>query len=180
MIAWDEAVAAGLPAQQTLIMWWRHNRPQVLQDALAKGYQVVLCPRIPMYFDFVQYSEHLYGRKWDTLYVSLERVYNFPSKEDIAGVDPSHSLLAGIQANVWTPDMHTRERLQFMLYPRLSALAEAGWTTTGNKEFKDFTNRLQYMFKVYSKQGVRYFDEQTPPYHVEEPGPRPKKQDEKD
>lgn len=81
VLGWDEVIAANLPLDKTTVFWWRHDKSSELFNAIDKGYATVLCPRIPLYFDFVQDSTHTIGRKWDGEFVPLERVYNFPTKE---------------------------------------------------------------------------------------------------
>ena len=59
----DEIVEAGIPTNRAVVFWWRHDKPQMLTKALAAGYPVVMCPRIPCYFDFVQHDSHQVGRR---------------------------------------------------------------------------------------------------------------------
>ncbi|WP_294080559.1 family 20 glycosylhydrolase, partial [Proteiniphilum sp. UBA5384] len=86
VIGWDEVVTAGLPANNTRVMWWRHDQPQLLEKALTMGYGTILCPRIPLYFDFVQHESHTSGRKWDSAFAPIESVYEFPSLKLTGGV----------------------------------------------------------------------------------------------
>ena len=123
-----------------------------------------------MYFDFVQHSSHKYGRKWDTVYVSLKSVYEFPSSQFIGRTEINHPLIKGIQANLWTPTMHNIKRLQFMLYPRLSALSEAAWTNDAIKNFENFSNRLNAIQLIYQQQGIRYYNNNDEE-ETEETGP---------
>lgn len=169
VIVWDEALAARLPSESTVVMWWRHNRPQVLQQALDGGYQVVMCPRIPLYFDFVQHDTHTHGRKWAEEHVPLESVHAFPVPGFVGGVNIDTPLIKGIQANVWTDRIHTNERLQFMLYPRMSALAEAAWTNESGKEWQSFRNRVQVLLELLTRNGIRFYDFRA--NSVEVPGP---------
>lgn len=58
-------------------------------------------------------------------------------------VDAAHrKQIMGIQANVWTETMVTTERLEYMLYPRIYALAEAAWSNEQQKDYKRFGQRL--------------------------------------
>jgi len=93
-LLWDEAADASLPADRTIIFWWRHDKPEQLKKALEKGYQVVLCPRIPFYFDFVQDSSHQQGRKWQGEFSSLEKVYDFPNNQPYT-IDVTSPLILG-------------------------------------------------------------------------------------
>lgn len=161
VIGWDEVVTAGLPSNNTKVMWWRHDKVSLLQEALDKNYEVILCPRIPLYFDFVQDKGHLHGRKWSGSFAPVEAVYHFPDENFTKEVSATNPLIKGIQANLWTEVIHTEERLQFMLYPRLSALAEAAWTEGSAKREKGFFARLPNMINLYKRKGITFFDHQN-------------------
>lgn len=49
-----------------------------------------------------------------------------------------------------------------MTYPRLSALAEAGWTTSSNKNFVDFKRRLKSMLTYFEKQKIYFYNPFNP------------------
>lgn len=162
VVGWDEVVTAGLPNTNTLVMWWRHDQKPLLNKAIAQHYEVVLCPRIPLYFDFVQSKTHTHGRKWQGSYAPIEAVYDFPDNYFSDGISVTDSLVKGIQANVWSETIHTPERLQFMLYPRLSALAEAAWTESHAKNRERFLERMNSMLELYQQKGINFFDYRNP------------------
>lgn len=170
MIGWDEVVTAGLTTRPT-IMWWRHDKPGMLETALNNGYEVILCPRIPLYFDFVQLDSHKSGRKWSGKYAPVESVYNFPSLQLTGGVSVNSPLVKGIQANLWTENVRTVERLEFMTFPRLSALAESAWTNQDHKDYPGFQIRMKNMEEIYQKSSVCYFDFMHPGTAREITGP---------
>jgi len=158
LLAWDEVAEASLPVDKTIICWWRQDHPEQLALALNKGYNTVLCPRLPLYFDFVQDSTHKQGRKWNKQYNSILDVYAF-NASDLQGVTTSNSKqILGIQANVWTETMPGAERLDYMLFPRIAALAEAAWTTGQNRNFQAFKEKLQKHFFLYEQQKINYYD----------------------
>ena len=161
MIGWDEVVTANL-ATHPLVMWWRHDKPQMLDLAIKSGYEVILCPRIPLYFDFVQLDSHKSGRKWAGKYAPIESVYDFPSEKFLGGISIATPLVKGIQANLWSETMHTSERLEFMTLPRLSALAEAAWSNQEIKNFSSFQKRMSGMKEIYKKSDVHFFDATIP------------------
>ncbi len=157
MIGWDEVVSAGLTTHPR-VMWWRQDQPKMLDLALKSGYEVILCPRIPLYFDFVQAESHKAGRKWAGKFAPIESVYAFPSEEFTGGISISNPLIKGLQANLWTETMQTAENLEFMIFPRLSALAESGWTNQEVKSFPNFRDRMATMTDIYQKSAVHFFD----------------------
>ncbi len=158
LLAWDEMADLNLPKDKTIIFWWRQEKPEQLVTALSKGYQTVLCPRLPFYFDFVQDSTHTIGRKWNKQYNALQDVYDFKVQKlpGIAMMD--HKQVIGLQANVWTETMPNKERLDYMLFPRIAALAETAWTTDSNKNFEVFTQKMKSHLVWYKKAGINYFD----------------------
>lgn len=161
VLAWDEAVDADMPVGNTIIFWWRHNKPKQLQKALAKGFHVVLCPRIPLYFDFVQDSTHLQGRRWAGHFSSVKQVYNF-TNQTYPIQAKNNDLILGIQGNLWTEKVTSKRRLEFMIFPRIAALSEAAWTTSDNRNYKNFLHRLQTQFSLYENAGLYYFNPSAP------------------
>jgi hexosaminidase len=167
VLCWDEAAETDLPADKTIVFWWRQNVPSQLTLALQKKYQVVLCPRLPLYFDFVQDKNHLSGRKWNgVLFNSLSDVYNFPDKLIPSGELQSAQIL-GIQANLWTETIGSEKRLDFMIFPRIAALAEAAWTDPAKKDESSFDERLKTNFPFYDKDGIYYYNPFDPSAHPE-------------
>lgn len=166
VLCWDEATETDLPPGKTIVFWWRQNIPASLQLALQKKYQVVLCPRLPLYFDFVQDKDHLSGRKWNGSFNSESEVYNFPDKQMPAEVLKSNQIL-GMQANLWTETLGSDKRLDFMIYPRIAALAEAAWTDSVSKNEASFNERLKTHFLLYDKAGIYYYNPFNPSFHPE-------------
>ncbi|MCZ4244182.1 beta-N-acetylhexosaminidase [Pedobacter punctiformis] len=165
VLVWDEMVDAGLPVDKTIMFWWRHDRPEVLKASLAKGYQTIICPRLPFYFDFVQDSTHKFGRKWDKKFNPVQSVYQFnPSQL----VTENQSNILGIQANLWTETVADNKRLDYLLFPRLAALAETAWTCNENKNLEDFMDRLKSHLLLYKAAGLYYYNPFNP---IENPEP---------
>ncbi len=168
VLLWDEAADASLPNDSSIIFWWRHDKPEQLEKALKKGYHVVLCPRIPFYFDFVQDSSHKYGRKWQGDFGSLEKVYDFPKNEPYS-IDVSNNLILGIQADIWTETVQTQKRLEYLIFPRMAALSEAAWTNTVNKNYDEFLIRFKKHLLLYQVAGIYYYNPFDPQKTPEAP-----------
>lgn len=166
IIGWDEVVENKMDSQNTVAMWWRHDKPEVLKEGLNNNYKMILCPRKPMYFDFAQDSTHQFGRPWHGA-GALKDVYNFP--ESLSGIETDSKQILGIQANLWTEQINTEERFDFMLYTRMTALAEAAWTNKNQKSFESFKVRLKNIFHVYKSENIYYFDYFSP-QKLKEPG----------
>jgi hexosaminidase len=171
-LGWDEIVGAGIQPSQCVVMWWRHDQPGLLTEALEKNYRVVLCPRLPCYFDFVQDASHQYGRRWQGNIVTLASVYAFPDSV-VSGLIPAGKSagVLGLEACLWTERIQNRERLDFMTYPRLAALAEAAWTPAAVKNETEFLVRLHSFLRELDRRQIPYCDPFAPAQTPEPPGP---------
>lgn len=169
MVGWDEIVEAGLPADQCVVMWWRHDKPEVLERALQQGFQVVLCPRRPLYFDFVQHESHRIGRRWNG-FNPVPDVLAFP--EPVAArIQGRESQVLGMQACLWTETVADVRQLHFLTFPRLAALAEAAWTPATAKQWDDFESRLPGYLQELRERKVYIFDPFNPAATPEPRGP---------
>ena len=152
---WDEIASRDLPKDKTVIFWWRHDKPEILTKALADGYPVILCPRRPCYFDFLQHPSHKNGRNWKGIN-PLADVYDFPAGLKLSPTQEKQ--VRGIEACLWTETTVTQARRDFLTWPRLIALAEAAWTPAARKDFKSFEKRLPAELKWLEGYGIGYYD----------------------
>jgi len=166
ILAWDEATGGSLPADKTIIFWWRQNLPGQLHLALQKNYQVVLCPRLPLYFDFLQDTGLVAGRNWNGVFNRVTDVYNFPDRQ-VSADELNSKLIVGVQANIWSETIESEKRLDFMLFPRIAGLAEAAWTAPDQKNELAFTEKLKADFKNYDAAGIYYYNPFEPNFHPE-------------
>ncbi len=166
LMCWDEAVSAGLPVGNTYISWWRQNKPESLNEAISKGYKVVLCPRLPLYLDFVQDSTHRSGRKWDKKYNSYLDIYHFPENSIAADLSNKTNIL-GLQGNLWTETVISKKRLQYLVFPRMASLAEAGWVASSAKDDSHFNTRLKAHLLFYDEKNIYYYNPFHPDQHPE-------------
>lgn len=59
-----------------------------------------------------------------------------------------------------------------MMFPRICALAESAWTEPEHKNFRDFSRRMEYSYRLFDKAGIYYFDTRDPQRHPEPEGPQ--------
>lgn len=71
-------------------------------------------------------------------FLPLEKVYSYdPAPADM----PGREYVLGVQANLWTEYISTAEQAEYMLYPRLFALAEVAWCQPEGKDYGAFRER---------------------------------------
>lgn len=164
---WDEIAERGLPKDKTVVFWWRHDKPGILRKALDDGYPVVLCPRRPLYFDFLQDPSHKNGRSWGGIN-PLADVYDFPAGLKLSEKDEKQIL--GLQACLWTETCLTQARRDFLTWPRLVAVAESGWTAPSRKDFASFEARLKPQLAWLKAKGIATWDPYGKPPEVSDQG----------
>ena len=169
---WCDVVDYGLPTDGTLLYWWRHDRKDMLERCLEKGYATVLCPRHPLYFDFIQDEGLKNGRTHrGNEYVgpcSLEDILAYPESEEGAFRDGKVSpLVVGLEACLWTELVQNGKRVDFMTFPRLAALAESAWSQPQNKDWTCFSTLLDREYALDERAGLWYYDRRNPGLHDE-------------
>ncbi len=113
-ITWDEAAENGVRGQW--VMLWR---PDKLQTVLDTGLPVILCPLSHFYFDYPQSDRPGEPGAPNTFVISAETVHSY--------TPPNAQQVLGIQANLWSEQIDTPERLFYMTYPRAAIMAEHAW-----------------------------------------------------
>jgi len=80
-------------------------------------------------------------------------VYNYePIPSDLPAQFASHIL--GAQANVWTEYMPNFRHVQYMVFPRLLALAEVDWSPKTARNWEDFQRRAKVDMTRLDQLGV--------------------------
>jgi hexosaminidase len=137
IIGWDEILEGGL-APNAAVMSWRGTEGGI--EAAKAGHDVVMTPTAFCYFDYYQ-SDHPDEPLAIGGLISLEKIYGYePIPEELNEEEAKHIL--GTQANLWTEYITTPEKLEYMTFPRLCALAEVAWSTKASRNFEDFVTRL--------------------------------------
>jgi hexosaminidase len=138
LIGWDEILEGGL-AENATVMAWRGIDAAV--EAARSGHDAVLAPTSHTYFDYYQSED----RENEPLaiggFLPLEKVYTWePMPSELEPAFRHHIL--GVQGQLWTEYLKTPSDVEYMAFPRLTALAEVAWTPTDRREMADFRLRL--------------------------------------
>src|SRR5699024_5573862 len=150
LVGWDEILEGGLASGATVMSW----RGEVGGVAAARaGHDVIMAPTATSYLDYRQSESEDEPVKVGTL-LRVEDVYlSDPVPEGLSPQEAEHVL--GAQVNVWTEHIDTPRRLDYMVFPRLSAFAEKVWST-GPREYAEFEPRLRAHLLRLDAAGVEY------------------------
>lgn len=137
LFGWDEILEGGI-APSAMIMSWRGEQGGI--DAANAGHDVVMTPGGYVYLDHYQ-GDLLCEDVKIGGFSTLQHVYEYdPVPKAIAPDKTSHIL--GLQGNLWQEYMFYPSEIEFQLFPRVTAIAETGWTKQENKNVDDFVKRM--------------------------------------
>lgn len=151
IIGWDEILERGV-SQTATIMSWRGKKGGI--EAAQKGNNVIMVPNDYAYLDYYQSRNR--EREPFTIggFVDVAKVY---SLEPVAGLTPEEARnVIGVQGNLWSEYMVSFNLAQYMLLPRMAAIAEVAWTPAEKKSYPDFLHRASILMERYKALGYNY------------------------
>lgn len=152
IIGWDE-ILEGDVAPNATVMSWRGSAGGI--KAAQMGHDVIMTPNNFCYFDYYQTDDTANEPLGIGGYVPLEKVYSLEPTASLTEEQARHIL--GAQANLWTEYIATTEHVEYMVLPRMAALAEVQWMQPEKKDYEDFVgHRLPQLVKFYDAEGLNY------------------------
>jgi hexosaminidase len=150
MIGWDEILEGGL-APNAVVMSWRGEKGGI--EAARQKHQVIMTPGNPVYFD------HTQSKNEDSVtfggYNPIENVYAYEPVSKELNTEEGKYIL-GAQANMWTEYQSNPRKIEYQLFPRITALSEVLWSPKEKRDWKDFERRLPVIFERLDKQKINY------------------------
>ena len=153
LIGWDEIMEGGLAPNAT-VMSWRGTEGGI--RAARSGHQAVMTPGGYCYLDSYQDAPATQPVAISG-YLPLERVYSYDPAPDSLGTDVT-KWIAGVQGNLWTEHVPTAQHAEYMLWPRMIAIAEIGWTPQEQRQWESFRPRALKVADAMRGRGYTVFD----------------------
>jgi hexosaminidase len=152
LVGWDEILEGGLAPNAT-VMSWRGRRGGIA--AARAGHDVVMTPTTHTYFDYYQSRNRSKEPQAFPAFLPLDTVYAFePVPATLEARHAKHIL--GAQGQVWTEYIPTPKQVEYMAYPRMTALAEVLWTPRERKSWPSFRERLSVHLQRLDALDVNY------------------------
>ena len=153
LLGWDEILEGGLAPNAT-VMSWRGTEGGL--KAIEAGHRAIMTPGEFCYFDSYQDAPHTQPEAIGG-YLPLSKVYSYnPIPETFT--PEQAALMYGVQANLWAEYIPTPEHLEYMIYPRILALAEVAWSAVANKNYDEFHGRALKAIDDLHAKGYNTFD----------------------
>jgi hexosaminidase len=155
VIGWHEVAATKL-LPSTVVQFWGTtvDAPEVAAAAAA-GNRIIMSPANRAYLDMKYSPATTLGLSWAG-FIPLRQAYNWDPGRYLSGVDEAAVL--GVEAPLWTETVRTRADLEYLVMPRLAALAELGWTDAP-RDFDDLLGRLRGQEPLWTRLGLTWFRE---------------------
>ena len=147
-------------------------------EAVAKGMQVVMSPANHAYLD-QKYVAGSNGNVPPTLGLSwacnsgcdVDQFYNWDPGSYVTGVTDSNVI--GVEGAMWSETVVNLSNVDYMVFPRLPALAELGWSpkadrsSTSSPAYTDFVSRLAAQGGRYLAAGQNFYPSAEVPWRLD-------------
>lgn len=165
VVGWDEILERGEVTEKVVSMIWRDMKGT--DHVLELGHSAVLAPADYTYFDFPEsrLPGEIKAATWKGP-ISVEKCYNF----DVSRFEGNPNIL-GVHGCMWTDQFihgtilqeldplnenRAENYVDYLTLPRLLALSEVAWSSSKNRDFKDFSSRLVKHYKRLDMSGYNY------------------------
>ena len=151
LIGWDEILEGGLAPNAT-VMSWRGEEGGIA--SARQGHDVIMSPEGCCYFDAGQGPKDQEAWQLEGK-LTLEKVYAFNPVPAVLTVE-QQKFIRGVQANTWTEYLPGTEMIEYMVFPRMLAMAEIAWSVQQGRQFANFEQRLSSHYQHLSRAGIGY------------------------
>ena len=152
IIGWTEILEGGLVPDATLMSWIGESGGI---EAAHQHHDVIMTPNTYLYFDYYQSKKVEDEPLAIGGYLPIEKTYNYePMPKELTKEEQQY--IKGVQANLWTEYIPVFSQVQYMVLPRLGAVAEVQWTDPSKKDYKGFLRRVPHLVAVYDCYGWNY------------------------
>jgi hexosaminidase len=147
-------------------------------EAVAKGMQVVMAPANHTYLDQKYVSGSAgnvpptLGQNWACAKgCDVDQFYNWDPGSYVTGVTDRNVI--GVEGALWTETVVNLSEADYMVYPRLPALAEVAWSpkadraSTSSPAYQDFLGRLAAQGGRFLAAGQNFYPSTEVPWRLD-------------
>ncbi|MTK04273.1 beta-N-acetylhexosaminidase [Micromonospora sp. CP22] len=153
VVGWHQIAPAAHTHPRILQWWGTTGDDPVTAEAVRRGDRLVLSPANHAYLDMKYAPDTPIGHDWAGL-IDVRRAYDWDPANHLVGV-PAEAVL-GVEAPLWTEYVTTLAEVEFMMFPRLPAIAELGWSPRSTHDWEAFRVRLAGHGPRWATAGIAY------------------------
>jgi hexosaminidase len=150
MVGWDEIGRARLRPGTVAQMW----RNDTTMAAARQGAKLVMSPSTNAYLDMKYTPSTELGLRW-AAFIELRTAYDWDPVTRFSGVSEGDVL--GVEAPLWAETLPSMSAAQYLLLPRLPAIAEVGWAAAAAKDWGRFRRRIASHAPRWRFLGLNYY-----------------------
>jgi hexosaminidase len=139
VIGWHDIGGAALP-ETAIVQFWGTNA--FTEDAIVAaqaGNRFIMSPADRAYLDQKYQTVDRLGLMWAGP-TTIQEAYDWEPTNAVAGI--SEAAVLGVEAPLWTETVTTMDDIEYLVFPRLVAVAEIGWSPESTHDWNAFRNRL--------------------------------------
>lgn len=165
VIGWEEIITRGDVSTPVVALTWHNVADTIIPK--SKGHQSILTPATHTYFDFPEYDKpgEVQAATWLPP-IPIEKVYSMHVNDY-----STQSAVIGVQGCLWSDQFihgtvlqelqplnenRSETYIDYLTFPRLTALSEVAWTNEKNRSWNDFSDRLYYHYPKLDNKGINY------------------------
>ena len=156
LLGWDEILEGGL-APNVVVVSWQGEDGGIA--ACKNGNRAIMAPSSHLYFDHYQGDKEFEPRAIGG-YNPVKRVYNYNPIPSTLSENEKNSIL-GVEACLWTEWVPNEAHAEYMLLPRMVALAETAWCKSSSKNWFFFKSRLADHYTILDSLGYNHANGST-------------------
>jgi hexosaminidase len=149
--------------------WGLSTSDSLVNTAVSRGAKVVMSPANKAYLDMKYNSQTPLGLSWAG-FIEVQTAYGWNPGTHLSGV-PASAVL-GVEAPLWTETIVTENHIEFMVFPRLPAIAELGWSPWSTHNWDAFKTRLGAQGPRWTVMGIDFYRSPQVPWATTSPGNR--------
>jgi hexosaminidase len=175
VIGWHEMGASSSLPAGTFGQYWSFVEPEedavvATQSFVAQGGREIMSPADVAYLDMKYVDDPqgplggTLGLDWAKGPTTLDEAYLWDPAAVVPGVGEDELL--GVEAPLWTETIGTLGEAEFMAFPRITAIAEIGWSAAPSSSSSDdgsardidgFFSRVAGLGERWDAAGIRYY-----------------------
>jgi len=150
IIGWDEILEGGLPSG-AIVESWRGEEGAI--EAAKQRHESIMAHSGWFYFD--QYQGDKKSEPLAYGYLPLQKVYSYNPVPDELTPD-QQKYIRGVEACLWTEYIPGVKHAEYMIMPRMLAMAEVAWSPLQKQDYKNFMQRIPKQLQYLDSKGVHY------------------------
>ncbi|MEU1358324.1 beta-N-acetylhexosaminidase [Micromonospora zamorensis] len=153
VVGWHQLAPAAHLDGRVLQWWGTTSADPTTVEAVRQGARLILSPGNHAYLDMKYAPDSPIGHDWAGL-IDVRKAYDWDPGTHVADV-PAEAVL-GVEAPLWTESVTSLADIEFLLLPRLPAIAELGWSSRATHDWDDFRDRLARQGPRWATAGITF------------------------